>query len=114
MPLKSTIHVYEVRGEERVYEAVTDDSNSFYGAHAVQKSGPPLQIIVAEHRFKVWSGVGSVPSQPSREHTVRYQVDGVLVTMPRIAAPLESFLLHGNVGEVAYLIGDTVIVNEEA
>jgi hypothetical protein len=43
--LKSTIRVYEVGGELRVYEALADDSNELDGVAAVQKSGPRCRTL---------------------------------------------------------------------
>lgn len=57
-PLRSTIQVYEVGEQDRVYEAVTDDESAFWGVKARQVSGPLLEIMVSEHRFKFWGGTG--------------------------------------------------------
>src|SRR5688572_15646997 len=70
-PLRSIIHVSRVgEKDERIYEAVTDESNYFYGVTAKQLSGPPLELRVSECRSTSHAGRYYGPTPPSRWHIV--------------------------------------------
>jgi hypothetical protein len=100
-PVQSKITVYQRFSEDRVYEAVTDDSG-FSGVAAVQKTGPKLDIIVTEHQHVV--------ERPLREehqrHTVRLPTPGPFKKIELIEGPmqLDEFLRNGPTDELRYRI----------
>jgi hypothetical protein len=114
-PLKSTIEVFEVGGEQRTYEATTDDTNGFFGVKATQLSGPPLDIWVHEHRFKFWGGGAPEPEHPCHKHSVQWQREGRKYPEPmnelRTRAEVEIFLKYKKTpGELAYHVPTTGFV----
>jgi hypothetical protein len=117
--MRSTIHVYQVGEADRVYEAMTDDGNDFYGVEAQQLSGPSLPITVAELRYKFWGGGGNPPEHPTRVHFILHTPEGAKypAAMNEIRggeAAIEIFKEYGQRGELGYWIPETAIVTEGA
>ena len=109
-PLRSTIHVYQPHGEERIYEATTDDSTGYQGAKAKQLSGPERDILVSEVRSKTWGG-GREPEHPSRKHIVFYQPTGAKYPEPMTQirgaqAEVALFTKYGKPDELGYFISE--------
>lgn len=114
-PLRSTVHVYEVGAEDRVYEATTSDHLGRSQVKAKQLSGPELELLVSEIRYKLWGGGGEPPRHPTRKHCAFYTPTGAKYPEPMTElqtgqAEVTIFKKHGSSGELAYFIPNSEIV----
>jgi hypothetical protein len=111
MPMRSLIRVYEVGADERVYEVTTSGAFGRYQVPAKQLSGPPLDIVVSEHRYR--RIVAGYDSYTSRKHRVYRKRADDPVGMKEIrtgGAETRIFLKYQPEGALAYFIPRTGIV----